>query len=331
VLTCDNLRRRGWEGPSRCPLCLVEEENADHLFLLCPFAKETWSEVLKMNQDSFNMPVTIQDMLKNWATYAPFCLTKKELLKTSWMWIPRFTCWKIWLERNNRIFRNESYTSIRVAIKARALMSEALETKINLHNSRALDVEEYQWLQALVPNLQQRATPISPPSAEWEIRLEEQDFIKWRSSLEDHCLFFDGASKGNPGAAGGGGVLLNPVGDLTLSYAWGLGQDTNNRAEALALWQGLVLARRKNLRSLVVFGDSRVILQAVISKKNLSQVHLAYLLMKIKMLVSKFQKIHFFHVLRGLNALADLEANNGMLLGRSILSVDGSVSFCNIP
>jgi len=69
----------------------------------------------------------------------------------------------------------------------------------------------------------------------WEIRLVEQDFIKWRSNLEDHCLFFDGASKGNPGIAGAGGILLNPNGNITLSFAWGLGQDPNNKAEALAL------------------------------------------------------------------------------------------------
>lgn len=149
--------------------------------------------------------------------------------------------------------------------------------------------------------------------------------------MEDHSMFFDGALKGNPGAVGGGGVLLNPTGSITLSFSWGLGQDSNNRAEALALWQGLKLALSKNLKSLVLFGDSRIIVQAMNTKRSPSQVHLTHLFKKINLLASKFQKISFFHVLRDLNALADQEANNGSLLGRSLLSLDGIVSFCNIP
>jgi ribonuclease HI len=93
--------------------------------------------------------------------------------------------------------------------------------------------------------------------------LEEQDFIKWRSALEKHSLFFDGASKGNPWAVGGGGILLGRSGMLEVSYSWGLGLDSNNMAEALTLWQGLRLAVARNIQNLVVFGDSRVIIQAL--------------------------------------------------------------------
>lgn len=39
------------------------------------------------------------------------------------------------------------------------------------------------------------------------------------------------------GATGGGGILIDPDGLTELSYSWGLGVDTNNIAEALALWQ----------------------------------------------------------------------------------------------
>jgi ribonuclease HI len=66
--------------------------------------------------------------------------------------------------------------------------------------------------------------------------LEEQEFIKWRSSLEKHILHVDGASKGNPGPVGSGGVLLDISGKIMLSFAWGLGQNTNNTAAILAIW-----------------------------------------------------------------------------------------------
>ena len=65
--------------------------------------------------------------------------------------------------------------------------------------------------------------------------LEEHEFIKRRSSLKTHVLMVDGASKGNPGKAGGGGVLFNPDGKLILSFAQGLGQLSINFAEYLAL------------------------------------------------------------------------------------------------
>ena len=35
-------------------------------------------------------------------------------------------------------------------------------------------------------------------------------------------LFFDGALKGNPGVAGGGGVMINPEGNNELEYYWNI-------------------------------------------------------------------------------------------------------------
>ena len=49
-------------------------------------------------------------------------------------------------------------------------------------------------------------------------------------------MSFDGASKGNPGLAGGGGIIENPTEAIAINYALGLGIETNNRAEALTLW-----------------------------------------------------------------------------------------------
>ena len=36
VLTRDQLKRRGFQLENRCPMCKEEEENLDHLFMLCP-------------------------------------------------------------------------------------------------------------------------------------------------------------------------------------------------------------------------------------------------------------------------------------------------------
>eukprot|EP00253_Pinus_taeda_P022364 PITA_22364 len=331
ILTRDNLQRRGMEGPSRCPLCLSDAETVSHLLLLCPFAQEVWRGVLKLEPANFDLPDSIPSLFRSWASSSPFNFNKKSLLKTCWMWIPKFTCWKLWLERNNRIFREEKCNTVRVISKIKALLGEALEANISSRNDVSLTKDEEQWLKDLIPNLKERPTPSASGHANWEIRLEESEFIKWRSALEDHCLFFDGASKGNPGNAGSGGVLLNPGGFTEMRFHWGLGIETNNRAEALALWQGLNLAINRNILSLSVFGDSRLIIQALLFPKTSHQVHLASIIKNIRLLLPKFNKIAFFHIRRTLNAQADLEANLCSLCSRRSLVINSTASSCTIP
>ena len=76
-------------------------------------------------------------------------------------------------------------------------------------------------------------------------------------------MFFDGASKGNPGKAGGGGVVINPRGKVEIEYSWNIGHDSNNMAEAYGLWQGLKLVQKEGVDEVMVIGDSRLIIQAM--------------------------------------------------------------------
>ena len=153
----------------------------------------------------------------------------------------------------------------------------------------------------------------------------------WRSTLSESFLFFDGASKGNPGFAGGGGVLLSNVNSVLANYAWGLGSMTNNMAEALALWQGLKQAHERNLDTLAVFGDSKIVIQALRTKIFPSNIFLIAIIKKILLLASNFKEITFYHILRGLNDKADLEANKAAMLDRNVLAINGRESLCIIP
>ena len=193
-----------------------------------------------------------------------------------------------------------------------------------------MDPQERRWQSQLKFS---EPTPIIPiaKKAIWEIRLEENDLLMWRSSLKDNTLFFDGASKGNPGRAGGGGTLLSSENSVLANYAWGLGIMSNNMAEALALWQGLKIAHEQNLHSLVVFGDSKLIIQFMVSKTLPSNIFLAAIIKKILLVISKFQVIGFYHILRGLNGKADMEANRAASLDKNVLAVSDRVSICNIP
>jgi hypothetical protein len=43
ILTWENLRKRGWEGPSFCSLCFRDEETVLHIFVSCTFSQKVWS------------------------------------------------------------------------------------------------------------------------------------------------------------------------------------------------------------------------------------------------------------------------------------------------
>lgn len=40
--TWDNIRKRGFHGPSICVMCGTNEEDSSHLFFCCSFALQLW-------------------------------------------------------------------------------------------------------------------------------------------------------------------------------------------------------------------------------------------------------------------------------------------------
>jgi ribonuclease HI len=161
--------------------------------------------------------------------------------------------------------------------------------------------------------------------------MDKSAMEEWKNSLNSNILSFDGASKGNPGKAGGGGIISNPTGNIILRYAWGLGIEPNNKAEALALWQGLTQALSLNIRDLIVIGDSRLLIQALNQNTRVANGQLKHVIDKIMILRRRFQSIQLFHVLRGNNAQADEEANTGARLEKSIMILNGTTVEGSIP
>ena len=125
-----------------------------------------------------------------------------------------------------------------VALKVKALLGELVASNSKITNEVTPCKDEFSWFHDLDSSLLARTKNTSKHYSPWEIRLEEQEFIKWRSSLEEHILHVDGASKGNPRPAGSGGVLLDYSGKIVLNFSWGLGWNTNNIAEILAIGKG---------------------------------------------------------------------------------------------
>jgi ribonuclease HI len=251
---------------------------------------------------------------------------KKGQLSTLWRALPKFILWKIWLEQNNRIFRETTSNTSQVATRIKAYFGESPPYFYREKISGPLEPKEEQWIKIFKIRDHSQQIGSKGKHETWEIWKEEEDFEEWNRKRNQHILFFDKASKGNPLMEGGGGVLVSPNELLEIAYAWGLGIETNNRAEALELWQGLTQSINQNVQDLVILGDSRLIIQALILRNKTKHVKLQHILEKFQLLLGRLRSYHLFHVLWKLNVLADVEANKGSLLSNGTLQVNGTTT-----
>jgi ribonuclease HI len=319
VLLGENLRKRGWAGPTRCLLCCQEEETTNHLLLACPFAREVWKLSLGLRGLTPTLPQEILLLLSNWQALFPFRTTNQGHLSTLWRAFRKFTLLKIWLERNNRLFKEEKRTPAQVVVRINALFSESAPYFIKASNLRPLGQEEEGWIRHLgLHNVSTRG-PSIPRTGSWELKMDKSKLEEWKNSLNSNILSFDEASKGNPGEAGGGGIISNPNENIILRYAWGLGIESTNKAEALSLWQGLTQALSLNIQDLIMIGVSRMIIQVLNQNTRVANGKLQHVIDKIIILRRHFHSIQMFHVLRGNNAQVDEEANVGGCLEKGCM------------
>ena len=129
---------------------------------------------------------------------------------------------------------------------------------MNPYNKAELTEKEKKWMQRF--NIQENNSTVIKKLENWEIRMDKSQFENWLRERKIFNLFFDGASKGNPGKAGGGGVVINPTGTVEIEYSWNIGHDSNNMAEAYGLWQGLKQVQKVGADEVLVIGDSRLII-----------------------------------------------------------------------
>ena len=90
-------------------------------------------------------PEDIHGLFINWASTSPFVNLKCERTKSCWMTLPKITLWKIWLERNSRIFRGAEMTMSKI----KALLGDYLSHLWG--GEYPTDILESEWLVSLSP------------------------------------------------------------------------------------------------------------------------------------------------------------------------------------
>ena len=122
-------------------------------------------------------------------------------------------------------------------------------------------------------------------------------------------LYTDGASRGNPGEAGIGVVILGENGSALDTYFEYIGTATNNVAEYKALVAGLKLTEKYIPCSVQVFMDSELIVNQMKGSYKVKAENLIEWHFKASQSAIKFDKINFEHIPRKKNITADKLAN----------------------
>jgi len=101
-------------------------------------------------------------------------------------------------------------------------------------------------------------------------------------------------------------------------------------AEAHAIWQGLKQFEMLGIDEVTIFGDSRMLIQALNTPDRIQNLKLTCLIKRIQLLSRSFRKIEFFHILRTLNTEADKAANKVTLLNKGKLHVNNDVRWAHL-
>jgi len=132
--------KRGIHRPSRCSLCLEQEETSQHLFLECSLTKKVWRLFLGPIGIKFILPGSFHEMAANWRSSYLGKLGKKwtlggiqnAALKNIWL--------KVWLARNKFVFNSKKIDPQCISFKATNLIKENLSSKqVVLPNTEKLN------------------------------------------------------------------------------------------------------------------------------------------------------------------------------------------------
>jgi ribonuclease HI len=125
-------------------------------------------------------------------------------------------------------------------------------------------------------------------------------------------VYSDGASRGNPGRAAVGAVVIDPAGNVRHEVSQTLGVTTNNVAEYRALIAGLEAALALGARRVDVRLDSELLVRQAIGRYRVRNPGLIPLHNRVLALRSRFDEVVFRHVPRAQNKRADALANQAL-------------------
>lgn len=278
ILGNANRFKRQMTDDPKCFICGAEEETTLHILRDCPAAKVIWKKI--------GGPAThstfYNALLKPWVT--DNCRGGEASDGEIWSTYFGIVAWWLWKWRNGFVFdRNfklpmdvSAFLQIRFDETRRCI--QALEEEGN--NNKVVQVQKY---------------------------------VRWRSpAIGWYVLNCDGAAKGAPGPAGGGGLIRDHQGSLVSAFSANFGSCLAYKAEVLAVARGISLARNLGISKLEIHLDNLACVQFLNNKETGTGDNAHELNYCRSMLEDSSWEVKVLHVYREGNRAADWLANHGV-------------------
>ena len=101
----------------------------------------------------------------------------------------------------------------------------------------------------------------------------------------------------------------------------------NNKEESLSLWQGLMLALKRNINKLLLIGDSMILFRNLVPKHGSIDGPLSLIIRRIFHLIKYVEELKCYHALQILNFLTDINSNLACNLNHGKLIHGGEVDW----
>ncbi len=125
------------------------------------------------------------------------------------------------------------------------------------------------------------------------------------ATTDKSIIYSDGGSRGNPGPSAAGYIIMNERDEVIYEGGIYLGITTNNQAE----YQAVVFALRKALelgiKEIEFRMDSLLVVNQMNGTYKIKNQDLVPVHEQVKQLMDQFQRVHFAHIGRESNHLAD--------------------------
>lgn len=128
---------------------------------------------------------------------------------------------------------------------------------------------------------------------------------------------FDGGSRGNPGPAAWGVVVLAPDGRALEGFAGAIGRATNNVAEYTGLIQALAIAHERGATDVALQADSELVVKQIRGEYKVRHPDLIPLHAEAMRAIRELPRFEIAHVRRERNKHADKLVNRALDLAAS--------------
>jgi len=135
------------------------------------------------------------------------------------------------------------------------------------------------------------------------------------NEVSEVVIHTDGASLGNPGPSGAGGVITTPSGEVVEEFHEHIGHATNNVAEYEAVRIGIARALEHGARRVLVRLDSELVARQLSGRYKVKDKKLIDAYLRVGELLSRLDEVQFQTIPREENARADALAKMGARSG----------------